>query len=444
MKNRMDAKIRISLLMAIPDHPWTKVTKEAAAVRIAMTVAASGAHIGQLRETTSEAGLETDQPQINFAERTGRINADLTVGIDVTSARALRANEGLCSPGVKLHGSGFIVTRQEAEHLGLGKYPELESHIRPYRNGRDLTARPRGVYVIDLFRLDADSVRKQFPEVYQHVLTKVKPDREAQFEKSPTVDAKAYLEKWWVFGKPRTELRPALEGLRRYIATVETAKHRILQFLPAEILPDNMLVCIADEDTFVLGILSSRPHVVWALRAGGWLGVGNDPRYSKSKVFDPFPFPSPGDLLKAKIRTVAEELDAFRKARQNEHPDLTLTQMYNVLEKLRTMAAQQSLPPPPPPRLSPDRPQRRRGKDQGQGPYPHSQGTARAARRPRVRGLWLARDADRRTNSGTARRAQPRARGGGTARPCPLAAARLSDPALRQGSRQNGGQRTAA
>lgn len=193
--------------------------------------------------------------------------------------------------------------------------------------------------MIDLFGLDANAVRKQFPEVYQHVLMHVKPDREAQFRKSPTTDAKAYLEQWWIFGKPRTELRPALKGLRRYIATVETAKHRVLQFLPAEILPDNMLVCIADEDAFALGVLSSRIHVDWALRSGGWLGVGNDPRYSKSKVFDPFPFPSPGDLLKAQIRAVAEELDTFRKERQKEHPSLTLTQMYNVLEKLKAIEA---------------------------------------------------------------------------------------------------------
>ncbi len=60
-----------------------------------------------------------------------------------------------------------------------------------------------------------------------------------------------------------------------------------------------------------------------------------DPVYVKTKVFDPFPFPYPSELLKAQIRTVAEELDAFRKQRQKEHPSLTLTQMYNVLEKLR-------------------------------------------------------------------------------------------------------------
>ena len=56
--------------------------------------------------------------------------------------------------GVKLHGDGFIVTPQEAEHLGLGKRPGLESHIRHYRNGRDLTSKPRGSMVIDLFGLD--------------------------------------------------------------------------------------------------------------------------------------------------------------------------------------------------------------------------------------------------------------------------------------------------
>ena len=66
------------------------------------------------------------------------INADLTIGVDVTRANALRANEGLCSPGVKLHGAGFIVTPAQAAQLGLGRRPGLENHIRPYRNGRDL------------------------------------------------------------------------------------------------------------------------------------------------------------------------------------------------------------------------------------------------------------------------------------------------------------------
>jgi hypothetical protein len=283
-----------------------------------------------------ESALDTDAPQIDFKEFQGSIHSDLTIGADITAAKALAANEGISSPGVKLHGSGFIVTRQEAEHLGLGTRQGLEKHIREYRNGRDLTSRPRGVLVIDLFGLNLDDVRKRFPEVYQHVSTSVKPDREEEAARSGSKDSQAYARDWWLFGKPRQEIRPALSNLPRYIATVETMKHRIFQFIDASILPDNMLTAIAINDAADLGILSSRIHVVWTLRAGGWLGVGNDPRYSKSRCFDPFPFPDANNIQKQKIRVIAEELDAHRKRVLAEHPYLTLTGLYNMLEKLRS------------------------------------------------------------------------------------------------------------
>lgn len=96
-----------------------------------------------------------------------------------------------------------------------------------------------------------------------------------------------------------------------------------------------MLIAIGLNDGFALGILSSRFHVIWALRAGGWLGVGNDPRYSKSRCFDPFPFPAATEIQKAIISAVAEELDAHRKRMLADHPHLTLTGLYNVLERLR-------------------------------------------------------------------------------------------------------------
>ena len=65
------------------------------------------------------------------------------------------------------------------------------------------------------------------------------------------------------------------------------------------------------------------------------LGVGNDPRYNNAKIFDPFPFPTPTESQTAHLRALGEELDAHRKAQQAAHPKLTLTCMYNVLEKLR-------------------------------------------------------------------------------------------------------------
>ena len=193
-------------------------------------------HEGRLLEVTKEEALDTDEPQIAMRETDGVINSDLTVGVDVTKVVALKANAFVCSPGVKLHGDGFIVTPAEAEHLGLGKRLGLEAHIRAYRNGRDLTARPRGVMVIDLYGVLIDDVRRRFPEVYQHLLATVKPERDLNNE--------AYRRtNWWLFGRKNTLMRGFTADLPRYIATPETSKHRVFQFLDRSILPDNMLVC---------------------------------------------------------------------------------------------------------------------------------------------------------------------------------------------------------
>jgi hypothetical protein len=333
MERHLTAKEPVSMVMAVPDHPWTKAGIDAAAVRIAMTVVEAGTWVGVLRDVVREEGLDTDAPLIEFSETVGMINSDLTVGVDVSRCRPLLANEGLSSRGMSLHGAGFIVTPVEAQHLGLGRRVGLDEYIRTYRNGRDLTARPRGAMVIDLFGLSADEVRNRLPEVYQHVATMVKPAREAQFATSRTKDAEAYARDWWLFGKPRQELRPALNHLPRFIATVETTKHRVFQFLDASVLPDNMLVAIASDDGFVWGVLSSRVHVTWTMVQGGTLE--DRPRYTKSKCFDPFPFPAADDLRKHRIRAIAEDLDAHRKRVLTEHPHLTLTGLYNVLEKLR-------------------------------------------------------------------------------------------------------------
>jgi hypothetical protein len=245
MERHLSAKKPISLLMAVPDHPWTKATRDAAAVRIAMTVAAAGAHEGKLFEVTREEGLDTDEPKVELYQTRGKINSDLTVGADVTALPALKANAFLSSRGMQLMGPGFIVTPAQAEHLGLGRREGLENHIRLYRNGRDLMGTSRGLMVIDLFGLEADEVRKRFPEVYQHVLETVKECKDEQGRPNgrDVNNRESYRLNWWIFGEPRRELRPALENMPRYIATVETAKHRVFQFLDASILPDNKLVC---------------------------------------------------------------------------------------------------------------------------------------------------------------------------------------------------------
>ena len=336
----------LSLVLAIPDHPWTRATKDAAAVRIAMTVAQAGPAEGRLVRIVSERGLDSDVPVLEESAAHGRINADLTLGSDVTAVKPLKANEGIASPGVKLHGAGFIVSPTEAAHLGLGKREDLEKYIRPYLNGRDLLQNSRGKMVIDLLGLNEKEVRTRFPEVYQHVHDAVYAKKwnpkidngKGAWEGREVNRRESYKTYWWIHGEPRKDLRPALEGLRRYIATVETSKHRIFQFLDAAILPDNMIIVTCSDETFHLGVVSSSIHCEWSLSAGGWLGFGNDNRYNKSKVFDPFPFPDATPAQRAAIAELAEELDATRKAALAETPDLTMTEIYNWREKLRAQA----------------------------------------------------------------------------------------------------------
>ena len=117
--------------------------------------------------------------------------------------------------------------------------------------------------------------------------------------------------------------------------TVHTAKHRVFIFLEAAVLPDTTLVICAFDDACLLGVLSSQVHVLWSLAAGGRLGVGNDPRYNQTRCFDPFPFPDPTPEQQQKIRELGDRLDSHRKQVQAAHPDITITGMYNLLEKLR-------------------------------------------------------------------------------------------------------------
>ncbi len=335
IQKHMDAKDRVSILFAIPNHPWVD-EKDGAAVRIAMSVATRGKAPGQLLHVADEAQAPD---KIDFVSASGIISSDLRTGADVTAALPLRSNEKVASRGVQLMGDGFMVTAEDAARLS----PDLPADRRirsgaadnpavifDYRNGRDLAARSRDMMVIDLYGLTEAQVRNGYPAIYQHLLAAVKPHRDQNNRAS-------YRDNWWIYGEARSELRRALAGRDRYLATIETAKHRVFQFLPISTVPDNKLVAIALDDAFALGIMSSRIHGVWALAAGGRLGVGDDPVYVKSRCFDPYPFPTKVTFsVRERIATEAETLDALRKQVLAGHSDLTLTKLYNVLEALRS------------------------------------------------------------------------------------------------------------
>ena len=317
-----------SIRLAIPDHPWVD-SSDGAAVRVAMTVCDGSQRAGVLKSVVEETTKKEGEIPVKLAEKTGQIFADLTVGVDTLRAEKLQANSLICSVGYQLSGKGFVLSNEDARALGLGLSEEIKEIVKPLVSGKDIAQKARQNFAIDLFGLRIEEVRARFPQIFQQISLRVKPEREQNSVESARTN-------WWLWSRPRSEFRLALTGLERLIATPLTAKFRYFVFLDSHTICDSNCVMLALEDAYFLGVLSSRIHTIWSLRAGGRIGVGNDPRYLKERCFDPFPFPSSTAEQQTHMRELAESLDAHRKKQQEQHPSLTMTDMYNVLEKLRS------------------------------------------------------------------------------------------------------------
>lgn len=344
LERHLGAKEPLSLVFAVPDHPWLKAPDKAA-VRIAMTVAEKGHQEGVLAEVASESELSSDTPSVSLKVRSGYIRSKLMLGADLSSTNLLLSNSRIAHMGAKLHGSGFI--------LDSSVYNKEQSFycsplVHPFVNGKDLAQRARRVYVIDAFAYSEEQLRREHPEIYQRLLMMVKPEREQNRRQS-------YREKWWIWGEPRKEWRDAKQGLHSFIVTTRTARHRVFQIIPKNVVIESKVVGIASDSPELLTCLSSRAHVLFALETGGWLGIGNDPTYNHTDCFNPFPFPlaanpslpenDPHYALQMRLRELGLHLDHLRKERLAEHSFLTMTGLYNALERLRELENGCDVPP---------------------------------------------------------------------------------------------------
>ena len=318
-------KANFKISYAIPDHPWVD-SSNGAAVRISMTVATLSENDGALAQVVSEKQLEDGEHAVTISSTYGVISSSLRIGPAVGKSSKLKSNEKLCWQGCKLVGSRFQISSAEAMALACPS----STYLKSYWTGGDLTQKRRERFVVDFFGLSRDEAEKANQALFQHLLTNVYPERASNRDKG-------FREKWWLFGRSRPDLRKACASLTKYICTSEVSKHRIFTFLnwPQDLI-DGSVMAVASDETNLLGVLSSSTHTLWSKITGGRMGVGNDLRYQSGVCFETFPFPDlPEGELKTRIRDLGERLDAHRKARQAAHPDLTLTGMYNVLEKLR-------------------------------------------------------------------------------------------------------------
>jgi type II restriction/modification system DNA methylase subunit YeeA len=206
--------------------------------------------------------------------------------------------------------------------------------VKLWYNGLDVTRRPRNVWIIDFVEMPLEEAA-EYLKPFAYVETHVKPTREAN-------PRSWYRSEWWLHYATRPEMRSALAGKQRYIATATVSKHRLFVWLNKNIVPDHQLIAIARDDDYFFGVLHSKPHELWSLGLCTWLGVGNDPRYTPTTTFETYPFPWPpgkeprDDPHVQVIAEAAKELVELRDAWLNpsglsekELQRRTLTNLYN-------------------------------------------------------------------------------------------------------------------
>jgi type II restriction/modification system DNA methylase subunit YeeA len=259
------------------------------------------------------------------------INTNLTTGIDLSCVQRLAENSGVAFEGDKKGGPFELSPGLATKMLDLPN-PDGRSNrdvIRPWVNGADVSGRSRGMWIID-FGADMSMEEAALYEVpFDYIKEHVEPVRRS---------SRTTIEQWWLHERPRKEMRGAIAGLRRLIATPNVSKHRLFVWLARDTLPSNALVVFARNDDYSLGVLHSSVHELWARRLGGQVReVESGFRYTPSTAFETFPFPRAADEhINEAIAEAARELDTLRNGWLNppglseaELKKRTLTNLYN-------------------------------------------------------------------------------------------------------------------
>jgi hypothetical protein len=119
------------------------------------------------------------------------------------------------------------------------------------------------------------------------------------------------------------------------------AKHHLFSWIPSDVIPANLIIVIAREDDYFMGILHSKIHRVWALKQG--TSLEDRPRYTPTTTFETFPFPwPPGKEPKddSRVQAVAQAAKELVEQRDRwlnaedlsdaERKKRTLTNLYNA------------------------------------------------------------------------------------------------------------------
>jgi hypothetical protein len=233
------------------------------------------------------------------------INPNLTSQTDATTAVLLKENERVCFMGPSpkapfdISESAALPMLLESVNVGLVANSDV---VRPVESAIDLVQKNRRVWTLDFASLPLEAAAK-FEKPFAQVKETVFPVRSKNTRQTNT--------EWWQYERPRVDMRKAMAGLLRFIATPGVSKHRIYVWRTSETLCNQGTLVFARTNDYFFGVLHSRFHEIWALKQGTRLETR--PRYTPTTCFETFPFPRPTPAQEAAIAAAAKELNEQRE-----------------------------------------------------------------------------------------------------------------------------------
>jgi hypothetical protein len=259
----------------------------------------------------------------------GRVVGSITTGLtdggrpNSSAAPKIAGNGGLMFQGPIPVGSGFVsLPAAFVAELLQEADVDYAAVLRPYLGAADICDRPdqsASRWCIDFGHMTVEDASR-FPRALEYLEVHVRPERMKNAH-GPTREA------WWRFGAPRREMRKALLGLDRFIAVPNHAKRYLTTWQPAIVLAGNAASVLASRDDYVMGVMTSRMHEVWARSRPS--SIKGDLRYTPSTMFETFPFPpEPAPAMRHAVAAASQALHG-RRGELCLGAGIGLTELYN-------------------------------------------------------------------------------------------------------------------
>lgn len=228
--------------------------------------------------------------------------------------KALCAVPEMLNGGKPAEGGYLILSIEEKNNL-VSETPLISKFLRPYMMGQDFINRvPR--YCLWLVHAKPDELRK-FP----FILKRIKEVKDYRLQ-SKKADTRKKANTPMLF----SELR---ECKSKYIAIpkVTSGKRRYIpiDYLSADVIAGDKLFMIPNATIYHFGVLTSNVHMAWMRTVCSRYGPSYS--YSNTLVYNNFPWPTPTEVQKEKIKHTAQAILDARAL----YPDSSLADLYDEL-----------------------------------------------------------------------------------------------------------------